>query len=418
MMMNNNFVYAPAKPQVVVDTKDLVLTVNGVPQMDAEGKPILDEAAWLKIRRGGIGGSDASTIVGTSPWRTRQQLMDDKRGILPMKAEKKNQMPLTIGHMFEGVIRYKTVPYLLNEIGITNFRIEEDTHMYCHGNPDYAFARADIDGLILVNGQLGGLEIKTTNWRNISTIEEWKSGVVPPYYEAQVRHYMAVMNLPFFFVCCSWGFNPAEEAVLIKIERDLNLEEQLMNEERQFWEKNVIGGEMVEDEDCSPSIVRDYYGRRIVRNDNETPVALDGNQLVPLVAERDLILERIKNAKTELNNANEELAAVEVAIMQQFDSNDANGSYMKDANHRVYVSRKSKLENKSYNLEEIKNNLPDVYDKASEVKFSASKLTASEKALIAPYQLPQNPSGKVEVKVKEVELDANGKVVKKSKKAV
>lgn len=407
--------YAPAKPQVVVDTKNLVLTINGVPQMDAEGKPILDEAAWLKIRRGGIGGSDASTIVGTSPWRTRQQLMDDKRDISPMKAEKKNQMPLTIGHMFEGVIRYKTVPYLLNQIGITNFRIEEDTHMYQHGNPDYSFARADIDGLILVNGVLGGLEIKTTNWRNIATIEEWKSGVVPPYYEAQVRHYMAIMNLPFFYVCCAWGFNPEDEAVLIKIDRDMNLEAQLMNEEREFWEEHVIEGELVKDEDCSPSIVRDYYGRRVVRNNNETPVPLDENQLIPLVAERESILDRINNAKKDLSNAQEELAAVEVAIMQQFDSNDANGSYMKDANHKVYVTCKSKLANKSYDLEEIKKNLPDIYDKAFEVKFSASKLTASEKALITPYQLPQLPNGKVDVSVREYEVDANGKVVKKKK---
>lgn len=407
--------YVPAKPQVVVDTKNLVLTINGVPQMDAEGKPILDEAAWLKIRRGGIGGSDASTIVGTSPWRTRQQLMDDKRDISPMKAEKKNQMPLTIGHMFEGVIRYKTVPYLLNQIGITNFRIEEDTHMYQHGNPDYSFARADIDGLILINGVLGGLEIKTTNWRNIATIEEWKSGVVPPYYEAQVRHYMAIMNLPFFYICCAWGFNPEDEAVLIKIDRDMNLEAQLMNEEREFWEEHVIAGELVKDEDCSPSIVRDYYGRRVVRNNNETPVPLDENQLIPLVAERESILDRINNAKKDLSNAQEELAAVEVAIMQQFDSNDANGSYMKDANHKVFVTCKSKLANKSYDLEEIKKNLPDIYDKASEVKFSASKLTASEKALITPYQLPQLPNGKVDVSVREYEVDANGKPVRKKK---
>lgn len=407
--------YAPAKPQVVVDTKDLILTINGVPQMDAEGKPILDEAAWLKIRRGGIGGSDASTIVGTSPWRTRQQLMDDKRDISPMKAEKKNQMPLTIGHMFEGVIRYKTVPYLLNQIGITNFRIEEDTHMYHHGNPEYAFARADIDGLILINGVLGGLEIKTTNWRNVATIEEWKSGVVPPYYEAQVRHYMAIMNLPFFYICCAWGFNPEDEAVLIKIDRDMNLEAQLMNEEREFWENHVIAGELVKDENCSPSIVRDYYGRRVIRNNNETPVSLDENQLIPLVEERESILDRISNAKKDLSNAQEELAAVEVAIMQQFDSNDANGSYMKDANHKVYVTCKSKLANKSYDLEEIKKNLPDIYDKASEVKFSASKLTASEKALITPYQLPQLPNGKVDVSVREYEVDANGKTVKKKK---
>ena len=124
--------YVVSNPKIVVDTKDLVLTVNGVPQVDHEGNPIMDEKAWLEVRKGGIGGSDASTIMGTSPWRSRQQLMDEKRGVIPMKELGKNNLALTIGHMFEGVIRFKVLPYLLEQLGIKNFRIEEDSHMYCH----------------------------------------------------------------------------------------------------------------------------------------------------------------------------------------------------------------------------------------------------------------------------------------------
>lgn len=406
--------YAAANPRVVVDTKDLVLTINGVVKRDCQGNPVMDEQAWLKIRKGGIGGSDASTIMGTSPWRSCQQLADEKRGVVPMKELGKNTMALTIGHMFEGVIRFKVLPYLLEQLGIKNFRIEEDSHMYCHGNSDYSFARADIDGLIKIGNQLGIVEIKTTNWRNADTIEEWKDGIVPPYYEAQCRHYMAVMNLDFVYICCAWGFNPETEAVLIRIDRDMALERQLMEAEREFWEDHVELGLPIEKEDCSPSVARAYYCSRMVRNKNEVPVALNEGTLTPLVNERTLLLERIRAAKAEEKAAQEELDGIELQIMQAL-GNDTSGVYMKDATHRVTVEAKNKLENRTFDVEAIKANCPELYDKAAEVKFSISKLSSSEQALIKPYQLEQKPNGKVEVKVWETELDANGKPIPKSK---
>lgn len=412
--------YVVSNPKIVVDTKDLVLTVNGVPQTDHEGNPIMDEKAWLEVRKGGIGGSDASTIMGTSPWRSRQQLMDEKRGVCPMKELGKNNMALTIGHMFEGVIRYKVLPYLLEQLGITNFTVGEDSHMYCHGNPDYSFARADIDGLIKIVDQLGIVEIKTTNWRNKDVIEEWTSGIVPPYYEAQCRHYMAVMNLNFVYICCAWGFNPETEAVLIRIDRNMDLERQLMDAEREFWEDHVELGLPIEEEDCSPSVARAYYCSRMIRSANEVPVALPENDLEPLVRERQMLLDRIEAAKKEQKDATEELDGIELSIMQKL-GNNTKGSYLKDPQHRVTVYAESQLENKSYDIEAIEKNCPQLYEKAAEVKFSASKLTNSEKALIKPYLLPQKPNGKVKVKVYEAELDASGNPVKKTaakKKAV
>lgn len=407
--------YVRSNPKIVVDCKDLNLTVNGVIQYDHEGNPIMDEQAWLKVRQGGLGGSDASTIMGTSPWRSRQQLADEKRGVVPMKQLRKNNMALTIGHMFEGVIRYKVLPYLLEQLGYKNFRVEEDSHMYCHGNPEYSFARADIDGLIELNGKLGIVEIKTTNWRNSAVIEEeWKAGIVPPYYEAQCRHYMAVMNLDFAYICCAWGFDPETEAVLIRIDRNDALEQQLMDAERKFWEDHVLLGLPVEEEACSPSVARAYYCSRMVRNKNEKPVPLDENALTPLVQERQLLLDRIADAKAEQKEAEEELDGIELSIMQAL-GNDSRGVYMKDARHRVTVEANNKLENRTFDVEAIRVNCPELYEKATEVKFSVSKLTASEQALIKPYQNERKPNGKVEVKVWETELDDKGNPVKKSR---
>lgn len=406
--------YKKCSPKIIVDTKQLVLKVNGVAQYDHAGIPIMDEKAWLELRRDGIGGSEASIIMGTNPWKSRQQLADDKRGVTPMKQLSENTMALTVGHMFEGAIRYKVLPYLLQKHGVYDFQVDEDSRMYCHGNPDYAFARANLDGLIRLNGRLGIIEIKTTSWRNADTIEMWKAGTVPLYYEAQCRHYMAVMNLDFVFICCAWGFNPETEAALIRIDRNAVSEQELMDAEREFWENHVVLGFPVEEETCSPSVARVYYCSRMLRNRNKTAVMLDEKTLTPLINERSLLLSRIREVKNEAAAVQEELDGIELSIMRAL-GNDSCGVYMKDATHRVTVEANNKLENRSFDLEAVRKNCPDLYDKAAEIRFSVSKLSVSEQERIKQYQLPQKPNGKVEVKVWETELDASGNPIKGSR---
>ena len=61
----------------------------------------------------------------------------------------------------------------------------------------------------------------TENW--------WSNGkeIVPVYYEAQGRHYMAVMNLNHVFYCCLYG-NSEQETIIRHIERDLDYENELI----------------------------------------------------------------------------------------------------------------------------------------------------------------------------------------------
>ena len=39
-----------------------------------------DRDAWLKMRTQGIGGSDAGTIVGLNPWKSKYELWLEKTG--------------------------------------------------------------------------------------------------------------------------------------------------------------------------------------------------------------------------------------------------------------------------------------------------------------------------------------------------
>ena len=53
---------------------------------------------WLEWRRGGIGGSDAATIVGLNPYRSRLELYADKLGMMP---EKEDSEAMRIGRDLE-----------------------------------------------------------------------------------------------------------------------------------------------------------------------------------------------------------------------------------------------------------------------------------------------------------------------------
>lgn len=392
--------YAVSNPKVIVDTKDLVLTVNGVVQKNAQGEPLLDEKEWLKYRRLGIGGSDTSTILGLSPWRSIKELWDDKVGNEPFIKKNFNAMSKDIGHMAEPYIRYQIVPFLLKQIGITNFKISEDTRMFKHGNPEYSFALADVDGLISIDGKLGILELKTTSFRNKDTLEEWKSGIVPPYYMSQIRHYMAVMNLDFAYICVVWGLNPLTEAILIKVGRNLALEEQLMNSEKEFWDKYVIPKVEPEDSFTNPATALSYMGRRFEWEKNSEPV--DMNLVAPIITERLNIQSQLDALEIEKKNLQAQLDFCDVEIGGILNGKQY-GNYFIDASHRIDVYCEPKKTRASYDIPKLMKDFPTIYEKGA--RFAATDLTNSEKSAIKECRIEGAPTGDLKITIKEVEID-------------
>lgn len=102
-------------------------------------------------------------------------------------------------------------------------------------HPQYSWMLADVDYFVeLPDGSTAILEIKTTNY---NARDNWwlnDEETVPVYYEAQGRHYMAVMNLDRCFFCCLYG-NNEDETIIREIRRDESYEEEMI-----FW--NSISG--------------------------------------------------------------------------------------------------------------------------------------------------------------------------------
>ena len=147
----------------------------------------LSREEWLTYRRQGIGGSDAAAIMGISPFRTARDIYYDKLNLVTTAEYEGNWVALKMGHLLEDLV----AEIFTRKTGLPIYKLER---MFQH--PQYPFMLADVDFFnTLPNGRTAILEIKTTNYN--AKNYWWIDGqeIVPEYYEAQGRYYMAVMNV-------------------------------------------------------------------------------------------------------------------------------------------------------------------------------------------------------------------------------
>jgi putative phage-type endonuclease len=230
--------HAKYTPEVVADTK-------GMP-----------EEEWLELRRRGIGGSDAAAVIGLSPFKTARDAYYDKLNIAPAEPDDGNWVAMEVGHLLEDLVirifRKKT-----------GYKVGKLTAMLRH--PKHPFMLADVDGLVELPDKSGAvLEIKTTNYH---AKDNWFSDggeeIVPLHYELQCRHYMAVLDVDRAYVCCLYG-NNENETLIRRIDRDRELESELIALEQDFWENRVqarIPPQYTEDGDLVLESVRRRFGK-------------------------------------------------------------------------------------------------------------------------------------------------------------
>lgn len=174
-----------------------------------------DEKAWLKGRLNGIGGSDASAVVGKNPYKTNIELFEEKTGrrIAPDISEKPY------------VIYGKEAEQYIREL----FRLDYPQYQVMHHeyrilqSLDYPFMQASLDGeLVDQDGRKGILEIKTTNILQSMQYEKWKDRIPDNYY-IQVLHYLLVTGYEFVVLRAhlrsNWGTDVRTQVKHYFIER-------------------------------------------------------------------------------------------------------------------------------------------------------------------------------------------------------
>lgn len=193
----------------------------------------LDNASWLQGRMNGIGGSDASAIVGLNPYKSNIDLFEEKIGRrIP---EDISDKPCVIyGKLAEAPIRE------LFKLDYPEYHVEHHEFRILQ-SIQYPFMQASLDGeLIDPDGRRGILEIKTTNILQSMQREKWNDRIPDNYY-IQILHYLLVTGYEFVVLRAhlntDWGGEKRTTAKHYFIERseveeDLDM---LLREEQKFW---------------------------------------------------------------------------------------------------------------------------------------------------------------------------------------
>lgn len=229
--------YEEIMERFIEEAAEAGLELNYSPEVICEDIATLTTEQWVELRRNGIGGSDAGTVMKVNAHRTTTELYKDKKGLLASKpTTPKQQYIFDFGHQMEAALgKYFEAT--------TGFKVETERRMFRH--PLYPFMTANLDGIFSNGEETGILEFKTSNpdmkyfYRSGTLGEDAKLG--NPAYEYQVRQYMAVMNLFVAYICVGFS-NNADDICIIRVERDVEKEVALINAEYDFWNNNVLKG--------------------------------------------------------------------------------------------------------------------------------------------------------------------------------
>lgn len=183
---------------------------------------------WLKLRKTGIGGSDAGAICGLNPYSSPMSVYQDKVSEC-LETEEFDNESMRQGRDFEEYVARRFTE-------ATGLKVRRSNRMY--RSRQHPFMIADVDRLIV--GENAGLECKTAS---AYSADKWKDGEVPAHYLIQCYHYMAVTGKRTWYIAVvilGKGFQYA------KISWDDDMIRNLISIESDFWNKHVVPGNMPE----------------------------------------------------------------------------------------------------------------------------------------------------------------------------
>jgi putative phage-type endonuclease len=175
--------------------------------------------AWLEFRGTGLGASDASIVMGQSPWKTRFELWAEKTKMLqPAEPHVMAAVAMKRGTDLEPEARrlYNAANpgYLSKPINVEH--------------PIHSFLRASLDGLS--SGGKVVLEIKTPGKKDL---EEAAKGKIPNKYFWQLVQQM--MLVPDATHLDYVTFDGKKQIWITRFDRDEKAEKVLLKDMLMFW---------------------------------------------------------------------------------------------------------------------------------------------------------------------------------------
>lgn len=177
---------------------------------------------WLRLRKTGIGGSDAGSICGVNPYSSAIKVFKDK---VSGEIGEENNEAIRIGHDLEDYVAKRFTE-------ASGLKVRKSNYMY--RSVEHPFMIADVDRLVV--GEDAGLECKTASAYNA---DKWKDGDIPLHYVMQCYHYMLVTGKRAWYIA---AVILGKEFTYRKLEWDDELISRLVAVEKDFWQNHVMKG--------------------------------------------------------------------------------------------------------------------------------------------------------------------------------
>lgn len=291
---------------------------------------------WLLERRKGIGGSDASVILGLNKWRTAFELWLDKTGQVPI-SESASEAAY-FGSILEDIVA--------KEFEVrSGKKVRRKKSMLKH--PEHDFILANVDRMIV--GEKAILECKTTSAYNL---KEWEDNEIPDSYIVQVQHYLGVLGPEYkkaYFAVLIGG----NKFVWKEIERDDELIAMIFQAEVKFWNEKVLGGKapVLDGSSAAEEYLKQRYS------------AAEGGKVVDLTSANKTRIQQYLQLKEQINELTLQAKELENQIKHE----------MKEAEYGFIGNYQTSWKSVSTNRIDskiLKEQFPDVYEKVTkEVQY-------------------------------------------------
>ena len=181
-------------------------------------------AKWLQWRKGVIGASEAAIIMGENRWKGRQQLIDEKRGLIePFSGNAATRE----GHVLEEHARRALEKKYREKLKAT---IVQDAYE--------PFLAASLDAINSSKDQI--YEIKC-GARSYEMVENFRK--VPSYYIAQVQHMLMVTQMESLIFA---AYRPEQPLITFEVFRNESYIRELRRKEKDFIKELEAHGHKIQ----------------------------------------------------------------------------------------------------------------------------------------------------------------------------
>ena len=167
---------------------------------------------WHEWRKGVIGSSEAQMIMGENRWKGRQQLLDEKLGLLaPFSGNAATQR----GHDLEPYARKALENKYKNRLTPV---VVQDVKQ--------PFLAASLDAINSDENQIYEIKCGIKTYEAVSILR-----VVPNYYKAQIQHMLMVTQMESMLFAV---YSPSEPLITLLVNRDDKYIKELRRKEISF----------------------------------------------------------------------------------------------------------------------------------------------------------------------------------------